>query len=126
MKNFQRNCCVQHISEDFACLIQKMFVFRLRHLNLTNNCLTELPPTNAFADLNRLQFLRLSGNVLSESCMSTIVSCRKLRLLDVSYNNFRFFNDRFFFYFGKFELLIFLVLCPICCCWKKSTSAAIS
>lgn len=60
---------------------------------MTNNRLTELPGANSFNDLNRLQSLRLSGNQLTETSMSVIVACRRLRLLDISYNNFRFFND---------------------------------
>uniref|UniRef100_A0A7E4VMT8 PPM-type phosphatase domain-containing protein n=1 Tax=Panagrellus redivivus TaxID=6233 RepID=A0A7E4VMT8_PANRE len=92
------NCSIEvmNVENNF---IQKLPVelfksaHQLRHLNLTNNRLLDLPAPNAFFDLNRLQTLRLSGNQLSETCMHAIVACRRLRLLDISYNQFRFFND---------------------------------
>lgn len=69
--------------------------FRLRHFNASNNCLLSMPEANEFAGLNRLHVLYLAGNQLTESVVPVLVSFRKLRLLDVSYNQLRFFNDRY-------------------------------
>ncbi|TKR77402.1 hypothetical protein L596_018385 [Steinernema carpocapsae] len=66
---------------------------RLRHLNATNNNLTSLPPANSFSDLNKLYTLRLAWNQITESAVSVIVACKRLRILDLSNNQLRFFND---------------------------------
>ncbi|KAK0416541.1 hypothetical protein QR680_012550 [Steinernema hermaphroditum] len=66
---------------------------RLRHLNATNNLLTSLPPANSLSDLNKLYTLRLASNQLTESAVSVVVACRRLRILDLSNNQLRFFND---------------------------------
>uniref|UniRef100_A0AC35GDY6 PPM-type phosphatase domain-containing protein n=1 Tax=Panagrolaimus sp. PS1159 TaxID=55785 RepID=A0AC35GDY6_9BILA len=92
------NCAIEvlNIENNFITkLPAELFksAHHLRHINLTNNCLTELPAMNSFHDLNRLQTMKLSGNQLTETSLSSIVACRKLRILDISYNNFRFFND---------------------------------
>ncbi|KHN77064.1 Protein phosphatase PHLPP-like protein [Toxocara canis] len=66
---------------------------RLKNLNVSNNRLLFLPSANSMIDLNRLQLLRAANNRLDESVISTVVSCRRLRLLDLSYNQLRFFDD---------------------------------
>uniref|UniRef100_A0A158R576 PPM-type phosphatase domain-containing protein n=1 Tax=Syphacia muris TaxID=451379 RepID=A0A158R576_9BILA len=66
---------------------------KLRNLNVSFNQLNQLPPPNSMIDLNKLQFLRAAANKLDESVMNTIVSCRRLRVIDLSYNRLRFFDD---------------------------------
>ncbi|VDK70361.1 unnamed protein product [Onchocerca ochengi] len=66
---------------------------KLKNLNVSHNQLKTLPPTNTTFDLNRLQFLRAARNFLDESIISIVVSCRRLRLLDLSYNQLKFFDD---------------------------------
>uniref|UniRef100_A0A1I7ZCU3 PPM-type phosphatase domain-containing protein n=1 Tax=Steinernema glaseri TaxID=37863 RepID=A0A1I7ZCU3_9BILA len=66
---------------------------RLRHLNATNNRLSSLPPANSLADLNKLYSLRVAANALSESAVSVVAACRRLRVLDLAHNQLRFFND---------------------------------
>uniref|UniRef100_A0A915BNH5 PPM-type phosphatase domain-containing protein n=1 Tax=Parascaris univalens TaxID=6257 RepID=A0A915BNH5_PARUN len=66
---------------------------KLRNLNVSNNRLPSLPVANPVVDLNRLQLLRAASNRIDESVIPTVVSCRRLRLLDLSYNQLRFFDD---------------------------------
>lgn len=66
---------------------------KLRNLNVSHNRLKSLPATNAVIDLNRLQTLRAASNLLDESVINTVVSCRRLRYLDLSYNQLKFFDD---------------------------------
>ncbi|EFO23985.2 hypothetical protein LOAG_04501 [Loa loa] len=66
---------------------------KLKILNVSHNRLKRLPAANTMLDLNRLQFLRAAKNFLDESVISVIVSCRRLRLLDLSYNQLKFFDD---------------------------------
>lgn len=66
---------------------------RLRNLNVSHNRLKSLPSANTMLDLNRMQFLRAASNLLEENVISVVVSCRRLRLLDLSYNQLKFFDD---------------------------------
>ncbi|KAM3715875.1 Protein phosphatase PHLPP-like protein, partial [Dirofilaria immitis] len=66
---------------------------KLKNLNISHNRLRKLPTANAMLDLNRLQFLRAAKNFLDESVINVVVSCRRLRLLDLSYNQLKFFDD---------------------------------
>uniref|UniRef100_A0A0M3KKL3 Protein phosphatase PHLPP-like protein (inferred by orthology to a C. elegans protein) n=1 Tax=Anisakis simplex TaxID=6269 RepID=A0A0M3KKL3_ANISI len=67
----------------------------LKNLNVSNNRIASLPSANTVIDMNHLQLLRAASNDLDESVISTVVSCRRLRLIDLSYNQLRFFDDRF-------------------------------
>uniref|UniRef100_A0A0N4Z6F1 PPM-type phosphatase domain-containing protein n=1 Tax=Parastrongyloides trichosuri TaxID=131310 RepID=A0A0N4Z6F1_PARTI len=92
------NCCIEilNISNNKITSLSKNLLkssHKLTHLNASNNKLTSLPYANTFIDLNRIQILKLSRNKLNESSIPVIMSLKKLRLLDISYNNFRFFND---------------------------------
>uniref|UniRef100_A0A915PXJ7 PPM-type phosphatase domain-containing protein n=1 Tax=Setaria digitata TaxID=48799 RepID=A0A915PXJ7_9BILA len=66
---------------------------KLRNLNVSHNRLKTLPTANTMLDLNRLQFLRAARNFLDESVINVVISCRRLRLLDLSYNQLKFFDD---------------------------------
>ncbi|CAG9536191.1 unnamed protein product [Cercopithifilaria johnstoni] len=66
---------------------------KLKNLNVSCNQLKRLPTANTMLDLNRLQFLRAAQNFLDESVISVVVSCRRLRFLDLSYNHLKFFDD---------------------------------
>uniref|UniRef100_A0A0N5BG01 PPM-type phosphatase domain-containing protein n=1 Tax=Strongyloides papillosus TaxID=174720 RepID=A0A0N5BG01_STREA len=92
------NCCIETLNlsnNKLQCLSKNLLksAHRLTHLNISNNKLTSLPNANNFTDLNRMQVLKMSRNQLSESCIPVIMSLKKLRHLDISYNNFYFFND---------------------------------
>lgn len=58
--------------------------------------LENLPPANSFGQLNCIKNLILSENFLTESTLPILIKFEQLRLLDLSYNHFRFFNDRYF------------------------------
>ncbi|VDK72014.1 unnamed protein product, partial [Litomosoides sigmodontis] len=66
---------------------------KLKSLNVSYNKLKRLPNANTTVGLNRLQFLRAARNSLDESIITTVVSCRRLRILDLSYNHLKFFDD---------------------------------
>ncbi|VBB33867.1 unnamed protein product, partial [Acanthocheilonema viteae] len=66
---------------------------KLKNLNVSHNQLKRLPTANTMLDQNRLQFLRAAKNFLDESVINVVVSCRRLRLLDLSYNHLQFFDD---------------------------------
>ncbi|CAI4231486.1 unnamed protein product [Auanema sp. JU1783] len=69
------------------------FLKRLRHFNVTNNSLNILPPSSAHIDSNRIQTLRLSGNQFDETIVPTVVSMKRLKVLDLSNNRLRYFDD---------------------------------
>ncbi|VDM64707.1 unnamed protein product [Angiostrongylus costaricensis] len=67
---------------------------RLRHLNVSFNRLTGLPAMDANVDRNRLNVLRLSSNRLNESIMPILMKMKRLKILDLSRNKLRYFDDR--------------------------------
>ncbi|VDM66804.1 unnamed protein product [Strongylus vulgaris] len=67
---------------------------RLRHLNASFNRLITIPNVNGNMDRNRINTLRLSGNRLDESIVPTLMKMRRLKVLDISHNKLRYFDDR--------------------------------
>jgi len=59
---------------------------RLRSLNLTKNCLTNLPPLNANVDLNKVQELFVSGNSLTNAVMRVVSGYSRLKVLHLAQN----------------------------------------
>lgn len=92
------NCCIENLNlsnnklQSLSTNLLKSS-HRLLHLNISNNKLASLPNANSFTDLNRIQVLKANRNQLTEACIPVIMSLKKLRLLDISYNNFHFFTD---------------------------------
>ncbi|VDO18379.1 unnamed protein product, partial [Brugia timori] len=82
------NNCIDLLPDELLKVANK-----LKNLNVSHNRLKRLPPANTMFDLNRIQFLRAARNFLDESVISVVVCCRRLRLLDLSYNQLKFFDD---------------------------------
>ena len=55
-------------------------------LNCTKNKLSQLPPLNGNADLNKVQELHLTGNSLGNSAMRVISGYARLKVLHIAYN----------------------------------------
>ncbi|VDN55001.1 unnamed protein product [Dracunculus medinensis] len=92
------NCCLEVLSlqnNRIKHLPRNLFkcAQKIRNLNVSYNHLSTLPESNSLSDLNRLQQFRAACNNLDESVVSTVVSFRRLRVLDLSYNNLKFFDD---------------------------------
>ncbi|KAK6015140.1 protein phosphatase 2C, partial [Ostertagia ostertagi] len=66
----------------------------LRHLNVSFNWLTGLPAVNGHNDRNRINTLRLSNNRLDESIVPILMKMKRLKILDLSHNKLRYFDDR--------------------------------
>ncbi|KAK5964262.1 hypothetical protein GCK32_002440, partial [Trichostrongylus colubriformis] len=66
---------------------------RLRHLNVSFNRLTTLPAVNLHSDRNRINTLRLNNNRLDESIVPILIKMKKLKVLDLSHNRLRYFDD---------------------------------
>ncbi|KAK6741351.1 hypothetical protein RB195_009286 [Necator americanus] len=66
---------------------------RLRHLNVSFNRLTSIPSVSGNIDRNRINTLRLSGNRLDESIVPILMKMRRMKVLDISHNKLRYFDD---------------------------------
>ena len=55
-------------------------------MNATKNKLTQLPPLNDNEDLNKVQELYLTGNLLGDSVMSVISGFHRLKILHLAHN----------------------------------------
>ncbi|CAJ0941742.1 unnamed protein product, partial [Mesorhabditis belari] len=66
---------------------------RLREVNVSANVLTEIPSPNPVPDLNRVQILHAAMNELDDRVVHTIIAMRRLRILNLSNNKIKFFND---------------------------------
>lgn len=66
------------------------YLTKLYNLNLENNALTGILPTEIFSNCTRLQLLSLSNNLLSGSIPSSISNLKSLRELSLSGNQLRF------------------------------------
>ncbi|WKX99769.1 hypothetical protein Q1695_014554 [Nippostrongylus brasiliensis] len=66
---------------------------RLRHLNVSFNRLVSLPNVHHHPDRNRINTMRLAGNRLDESVVPILMKMKKLKILDLSNNKLRYFDD---------------------------------
>ena len=63
-------------------------------LNLTRNRLSSLPAPNNDSDFNRIEELYLAFNCANNNLMEVISGYRRLRVLDLSYNELTELYDR--------------------------------
>lgn len=66
-----------------------IFFLRLRHLNVSTNVLVSIPILGPTDDLNNVEELFLSGNMLRESAMLVAARYKKLRVLHIAFNKIK-------------------------------------
>ena len=68
---------------------------RLRVLNAAKNRLQMLPELNESVDLNKVQELYLTGNMLGDVSMQVISGYERLKVLHIAHNEIHNLYDRF-------------------------------
>ena len=67
---------------------------RLRVFNATKNRLQMLPELNASQDLNKVQELYLTGNMLGDSALESVAGYHRLKVLHIAHNGIHNLYDK--------------------------------
>ena len=62
--------------------------------NATKNRLQMLPALNENEDLNKVQEIYLTGNMLGDSAMETVAGYRRLKVLHIAHNEIHNLYDK--------------------------------
>lgn len=84
-----QNNCLETLPPDFLKGLS-----RLRQLNVSFNQLRALPRPSSNVDWNKLQVLRAAYNNLDETVVPVAILLKRLKVLDLSNNKLRYFDDR--------------------------------
>eukprot|EP00118_Oscarella_pearsei_P011392 m.76250 g.76250 ORF g.76250 m.76250 type:complete len:1352 (+) comp35977_c0_seq2:239-4294(+) len=66
-----------------------MRLYKLRHLNVSTNALVSIPVLGPTDNLNNVEELYLSGNMLKESALLIAARYKKLRVLQIGFNKIK-------------------------------------